>query len=489
MESMIKFSNLLGQSKNALVFYNSFQFPSQLIEAEIKRAKYIAEQYSADLLLYTTSSNKTILGESLIHTDLSESDLLSQLSQEYSKVTKLPVNESLIEKQNFQITEASIEGNLDKVSALLFAESRDLDIRNVVNQVRKKEGLELIKEDIENTNPLRESYIKGDIFKLDQIVESEGIKYIIIDRGANYLILEDIEGNVVNKWLDDVTTIEVSEEESAKFKEITEQKVPVMTAAHMHAHLTKNGWTKSKNNGGHHVYNHPKSKFNIAVPNHKGDLAPGTVRQILKKSQLQEAKINDILSKEDKAKLGKVGKSLGATSDTNRKQIVKYMQEEFTEEELQEMVDSITDLEDIIDLYEDEDLIIIDEETGEEVVIEESVQLVEVLSRVERMRAKIRFAKTEAKRERQIKIALRKRADSKTLNKRARKLAIETMKRKITKKDPATLSIQEKERVERIIEKRKDQVNRLAMRMIPKVRKIEQSRLDIKHTTKAPAKK
>lgn len=47
-------------------------------------------------------------------------------------------------------------------------------------------------------------------------------------------------------------------------------------------HLKTRGWAMQRTQGGHDVWGHPKAQRKIAVPRHRGDLAPGTVRQILK---------------------------------------------------------------------------------------------------------------------------------------------------------------------------------------------------------------
>ena len=46
-------------------------------------------------------------------------------------------------------------------------------------------------------------------------------------------------------------------------------------------HLTPNGWKLKRQKGIHDIYHHPDYKEQIALPRHKGDLAPGTVRSIV----------------------------------------------------------------------------------------------------------------------------------------------------------------------------------------------------------------
>lgn len=51
-------------------------------------------------------------------------------------------------------------------------------------------------------------------------------------------------------------------------------------------HLKDSGWSLERTHGDHDVWGHTKAKHKIAVPRHRGDLAPGTVRKILKDSRV-----------------------------------------------------------------------------------------------------------------------------------------------------------------------------------------------------------
>jgi len=151
--------------------------------------------------------------------------------------------------------------------------------------------------------------------------------------------------------------------------------------------------------------------------------------------------------------------------------------DEIADEDLDDMVDDIDDEDDILDAYEDDELALIDDETGEHVDDLKEETLNEVLSRMERIKAKARFARSSAKRERKIKIALKTHSSMTVINGRARKLAIKLLKTRLAKKPLDKLSIGEKERIEKVIQKRKTLINRLAMKLAPRVRKIENTRL------------
>lgn len=150
---------------------------------------------------------------------------------------------------------------------------------------------------------------------------------------------------------------------------------------------------------------------------------------------------------------------------------------DLSDEELESMANSVDHEDDIMDLYDDEELAIIDDETGEHVDDLQEEVILEVLSRMERIKAKVRFKRTEAKRERKLKIALRQHSSAKKINSRARKLAIKMMKQRLLRKDPTSYTVSDKERAERIIAKKKNLIDRLAMKLTGRVRKIENERL------------
>ncbi len=164
---------------------------------------------------------------------------------------------------------------------------------------------------------------------------------------------------------------------------------------------------------------------------------------------------------------------------------------ELSDDEIEKMADGLTD-DDYLDLYDEDEVGIIDDETGEELPENEEEEkkldeaaLMEVLSRMERIKAKARIRRTASKRERATKIALKRYSDTKTVNKRARRLAIKLMKQRLVRgRDPSKLSVGEKERIERMIEKRKAIIGRVAMRLVSRVRKVEKARLSHSKYTK-----
>jgi len=157
-----------------------------------------------------------------------------------------------------------------------------------------------------------------------------------------------------------------------------------------------------------------------------------------------------------------------------------------SDEEIDKMIANISD-DDILDhVYQDDEVTVIDGETGEEVEDEtiKEGNIMEVLSRSERIRAGSRFKRTAAKRERRLSIALHKTSDNKTINNRARRMAIKTMKMRLARKPLSQLSVSEKERLEQRVKNMQPVMNRIAMKMVPRIRRLEKDRLKPKATGK-----
>jgi hypothetical protein len=158
-------------------------------------------------------------------------------------------------------------------------------------------------------------------------------------------------------------------------------------------------------------------------------------------------------------------------------------EDDIDDKEIEAMIGNLSD-EEIMDEYGEDELGLVDDETGEEIpkspeedALDEQA-LMEVLSRIERMKAKFRIRRTAAKRERATKIALKRYSNTATINKRARRLAIKLMKQRMLRgRDASKLSVGEKERIERMLEKRKAVIGRIATRLAPRVRKIEKARM------------
>lgn len=163
---------------------------------------------------------------------------------------------------------------------------------------------------------------------------------------------------------------------------------------------------------------------------------------------------------------------------------------ELSDKDIESIVGELDD-EDIIDhVYDEDEFAEVDAKTGEpteeddededdeEDMKEELIN--EVLSRQERIRRAVRFKRTETKRERLKTVALHRYSSQKVISKRARRAAILAVKAKMFKgRDVTKLSQAEKERAERRVQAlaRTGSLARIAVKMVPRIRKIEQQRL------------
>lgn len=140
--------------------------------------------------------------------------------------------------------------------------------------------------------------------------------------------------------------------------------------------------------------------------------------------------------------------------------------EEFSEDDINEMVDSLT-WEDMIDMYPEEDLI-----------EEETEQLEEKLSAQARLKKRQTFARGKGKRTTAKSIKLRRASTPEVLQKRAQLAARRAIyQRMLRGRDKSTLSASEKDRIEQQVARMKNIQASIATRMVPKMRSIEQKRL------------
>lgn len=125
-----------------------------------------------------------------------------------------------------------------------------------------------------------------------------------------------------------------------------------------------------------------------------------------------------------------------------------------------------------------------DEEDDEEIeecsrTISESFnphEIMEALSRQARIKLRNAMRRNKAKIAVKRRMALKRRSTADVLKRRAHKLAIKMLKKKFAHKAIADMSMADKERVEKLLQAKKSLVDRLTIKMIPVVRKIEQQR-------------
>lgn len=407
--------------------------------------------------------------------------------------------------------DAAKKGDLDTFRRFCPSLMIELEVKRMFNNLRQSYGIEAIKEQVKFEVPeIREKYFNGEIFNIDEIVEcaNSGEVYKIVKRGSNHLLVQNESGSLISKWLQDVVQSSkhfgLQEGKEMKFSQTDKIKVARVIASSLGVEDVEKS-------------NNPELLINTALRKAKSKAMKPEYMQVvhsmlktakeagiaydekLVASQVEEAVGPDNTPETDppatdikQPSIAKVGHTLEAEKDHLRKMKIKHHlgeekeeDEEMSEEDIEKMINGLKD-DDYLDAYDDEELHIIDADTGEHIahLKEETEAIMEVLSRAERIRAKVRFARSESKREHRTQIALKTRSNSQTLNKRARRLAVQLMKQRLAKKPVDKLSIGEKERIEAIIERRKAIIGRIAMKLVPKIRKIETDRLTHRNFTK-----
>ena len=253
MDPMKNYRQLLKElPSNKVVFaFGRFQPPTVEHELQVKVVKKLAEEQRADHVIYASKALK----EDLLPADkkvqymnlmfpntnikTTEATNIVEAAKELNKkyknliiVTSADCKEEyerILNKKNgseiyFETIEVIAAGNKDpeinklcesakkgdyvKFRSGLPSQLRELDSRRLMNDIRISLGLDMVKEDIKVVkNKLREQYFRKEILNVGDIVESEGTQYEIVKRGANHLLLKEESGELVSKWIQDVTVV------------------------------------------------------------------------------------------------------------------------------------------------------------------------------------------------------------------------------------------------------------------------------------------
>lgn len=399
--------------------------------------------------------------------------------------------------------------------------------RRMFDDVRA--GMDLTEE----TDEVRELYIKDELFNVGDIVVYEGKELPVVVRGSNYVVLE---GNI-RAWLHDIKpTNKVHEAMQIKQQDkLKAARIIGMSLGYMDAE-TKNDPAQIINYALRGIRNKPMNaetkailsrmlelaksmeipydeklvnlKEDFATADYVIDKAGRKYRKVIrtgaheKENEVEEAMevvIPEPLTPEEQEEADKELEKHHHNlmynplmKQTEYKRVRKIHLRAHESEEKDGPLDddfdeddfllNISDDEIVEHGYDDDEFQVVDDENGEVKESFELKPLSEVLSRVERMRAKIKMRRSEAKRERAEKIALKRRSSGAVLAKRARRVAVKTLEKRLARKPLNTLSVGEKERLEARIARMGPVITRLAAKMIPRVRKVEKERLEHKST-------
>jgi len=148
---------------------------------------------------------------------------------------------------------------------------------------------------------------------------------------------------------------------------------------------------------------------------------------------------------------------------------LEFLDEEFTEKELDEMADHLT-WEDIADLYSPEEFVFEDIQ-----VLDEKISASGRLKRSQKFRSRKTAIGTARK------MKLRRTSTLDVLHKRAGAAARRMLQKRILRgRGKSQLSAQQKDRVEQQIKTMMAQQGNLATKLLPKIRALERSRLSSK---------
>ena len=420
--------------------------------------------------------------------------------------------------ENAKMKQIANKGIYEDFKKSLPSTIRDIDGKRLMNELRIGMGVDPIKENIVLVkDKLREKYFRGEIFNVGQLVESSGQHYEIVKRGSNHLLLKDQAGELVSKWITDVKQIseaviqpngtdkvDTNAPESAGNNQAQKPKGKVKGFLTFYNYDDK---TKSVNetvlnpNDPHGDYKE-KSKtlhqlsLNKNVDQHSVQQRKLDLDREYSKVKKEEVELSEEKVEEKKDRLKQL-KRFQAQATQDRPGMgteFNALGDPFFKEEF-ELTDS--EIESMVQELGEEELLGLDEHTEWDLVYEdndevipphpeeEQIELMEVLSRQERLKGRIRLRRTQAKRTRTTKINVHRYANSKTINTRARRLAIKLIKQRMLRgRNPSKVSVGDKENIERQLSKRKDLVNRVAQKLVVRVRQVEKARMSKGKTKK-----
>lgn len=355
MGHMKNYRQLLKElPSNKVVFaFGCFQPPTSAHELQVKVVKKLAEEQNSDYIIYASQNLKEDLlpAEKKVqymnlmfpNTNIKTTDVATfveaakELNKKYKNIVMVTSSDckedytKILNKRNGsdfffetievvsagdvnpddnKLKESAKKGDYVKFKTSMPSSLREIDSRRLMNDMRQSLGLDMVKEKIKLVkDELRESYFRGEIFNVGEIVESNGQQYEIVKRGSNHLLLKEESGKLVSKWIQDVTVV----------KETTDSPV-----------VNKN------------------SKFNIA----KDIMRYKDFKKLnaMAKGQVKEQEEADEPSEMEEflktlTKTAETGHTMGSRDDNHRRRKIAYhIGEEFSEDEVQIIDELSTEL-------------------------------------------------------------------------------------------------------------------------------------------------
>lgn len=514
---MKNYKQLLKELPSSTVYCAVAEFDPPTVDHEIvvKTVKKLAEEKHSAHVIYTSPSKNSVLQEdkktqylSLLFPKIKFQSIketfieeIEKLKNRYKNVTIVASEEQIsslkrVLKESVKfisITEKDPDSNNSKMRSLankglleefkqkLPTTIRELDSKRLMNDIRFGMGLEPIKEQLNLVkDSLREQYFRAEIFNLGDLVESDGITYEIVKRGSNHLLLKEESGQLVSKWIHEVHQLNEGVIQQSGTDKINTNSPEADTG------VKQEMQPKGKTKGFLTFYNYDLKKNRDESNTVKEEIVGAALipkednEKYLGVHHLRKQKVKHHLGEAKKKKPDPVQDRPGVSTENMPETDPFFKESDLSDKDISELIESIS-FDDILDLYEEDEIALVYEDNGEEVPVceeESQIDLMEVLSRTERMRSKIRFRKTKAKRERSTKIALKRFSPVKTINARARRLAVRLMKQRLLRgRSYKDVGIGDKERIDKIISSRKQIINRIAAKLVSRVRGVEKSRL------------
>lgn len=227
-------------SRTTVFTINNFCPPTVEHQMLVQVVKKLAEQYKANHQIYVTEDSKVVLesdrklhylnqifpSTKFVVTTQRAGEIIRSLCESTRKTVFVTSNilssqKKLIEQYNgkvFQINDLNLDakstalqlfaskGLFEDFKAGLPSNTRSIDARRLMNDLRENMNLSVIKTPVNiSVDTLRERYFNKEIFNVGDIVESADQKLEIIKRGTNYVICKDDSGITTTKWLHELT--------------------------------------------------------------------------------------------------------------------------------------------------------------------------------------------------------------------------------------------------------------------------------------------
>jgi len=241
-------------SKTVVLACGKFNPPTMGHELVIKAVKVLAEQRGADHVIYASSASDNKMNPLLVEKKLqylnlvfpktnfiesadNTADVVKKLKESYKNIVVVTSADKAASMRRLGVEviaagekdpdsddtlrSAAAKGLYEEFKKGLPTAVREIDSRRLMNDVRLGAGLEVIKEQINLVkDDLREKYFRGEIFKVGEIVESNGEQFEIVKRGSNHLLVKEASGKLISKWIQDVQPTETQPKKPKKHPQI-----------------------------------------------------------------------------------------------------------------------------------------------------------------------------------------------------------------------------------------------------------------------------